>query len=145
MQISRWLVGYFGIVQGIHLLTLILAGGELLQTGTPGFPASPPTGGWTKGAIPFLVAMGITDAILIVISEIFVIGFFKQKVWSERIGLVALAGSMATALVFALGTLPSGAWRAHPVAYGAMTVLFVPYVILFIQLITKQSEQSKEV
>ncbi|MCF7902882.1 MAG: hypothetical protein K9M19_05595 [Candidatus Marinimicrobia bacterium] len=116
-----------------------------LSQGDIGFPASPPAGGWPEGAIPFLVAMGITDAILIVMSEIFVIGFFKQKAWSERIGLVALAGSMATALVFALGTLPSGAWWAHPVAYGGMTILFVPYVILFIQLMTKQSAQSKEV
>ena len=144
MRFSRWLVGYFGFIQIIHLLTLILAGVQLLHTGTVGFPAPPPNDGWPTSEIPFLLAMGFTDAILIIISEIFVLGFFKQKAWAMKIGLVALSGSMATALVFALATIPSGAWCLHPVAYGGMGVLFIPYVILFIQILKQKIIQPTE-
>ena len=135
MRFSRWLVGYFGIIQFLHFITLVRAGWYYLQTGSLGFPAPPPLDGWPTSAIPFLLAMGFTDAILIIISEIFVLGFFKQKAWAMKIGLVALSGAIATALVFAVGTMPSGAWLVHPAGYGILCVLFAPFLVLFIQLI----------
>ena len=83
--------------------------------------------------------MGFTDAILILISEVFVWGFFTNKHWARPLGLTALAGSSATALVFAIGTIPSGAWAVHPVQYGILCVLFAPIIGLFFKLIVLEN------
>lgn len=142
MRISECLVRYFGIVQLLHLGALLNAARQVLQTGVVGFPAPPPAGGWSEAAMPFLIALGITDAILIIVSEIFVWGFFTGKTWWKNTGLIALAGSSATAWVFAMGTLPSGAWTVHPIQYGVLCVLFAPFGGLFLQLLKTKNHPS---
>ncbi len=135
MRISKALVSYFGMIQGLHFIALVRAGSIYLTEGRIGFPAPPPAQGWPEAAIPFLIALGTTDAILIVSSELFVLGFFRSKTWAYKTGLIALAGSSATALVFALGTLPFGAWAVHPLQYGLLVALFTPFIRLFQKLI----------
>jgi len=135
------LVYYLGILQFLHLISLLRAGMNYLSDHTIGFPALPPDAGWTQQANWFLLAMGYTDALIILLSFIFIFGVINDKPWFPTIGLIALSGTMATALVFVMGTLASGAWSVHPIAYGIIGLLFSPLLFLF-RSIYRYSQQT---
>jgi len=126
----RILIIYYGALQTLHLLVLGRAGIRLWQMGTIGFPAPPPEGGWTPQTVPFLLALAGADVLLIVLSLVFVCGYFRNRDWNKEVGLLALGGFHVSALVFGWGTIQAGAWSAHPGSYTAMLILFIPVTIL---------------
>jgi len=128
------LIGYIGIIQIVHFVSLVFAAITYFTTGLIGFPASGPGNGWTEQAIQFLLGCGYTDAGIIVITEYFVLKYLFYNQLSIRLGIGVLTGSISTAIVFAFGTIPSGAWRLHPGTYGSLVILFIPFFILYIKL-----------
>ena len=133
--IQRVLTIYYGVLQSAHLLTLLRASFIILQTGEIPFPALSPPGGWLPQAIPFLVGMGVVDAVAIVLALIFVFQTNIRKNYQPIIGIISMTIAMASAVQFAVGTIPSGAWSAHPLAYGLMVVLFAPVISLYFLLL----------
>lgn len=95
-----------------------------------GFPAPPPAGGWDHQTVPFLLALAGVDVVLIVLSLIFVYGYFKNRRWYREMGLLAVGGFHVSALVFGWGTFQTGAWLVHRGSYLAMLSLFIPVSVL---------------
>ena len=130
-----YLILWVGCVQILHFIALTRAAYHYLITGKIGFPAPPPTIDWNPQTINFLLGCGITDSILILLTIYFVMTYFFKGYMNITIGLLSMTGSVATALVFAIGTVPTGAWTVHPWSYGIMSILFTPFVILLYILI----------
>ena len=126
-----YLMLWVGCVQFLHFGALIRATYYYLKTGTIGFPAPPPLSGWEPQTVYFLFGCGITDSILILLTLYFVMSFFFKGTLNITLGLLSLGSSMVTALIFAIGTIPTGAWSDHPWAYGIMSILFTPFLVLF--------------
>ena len=131
----RLLTGYYGFLQAVHLLILAYGLIVYIQSGTIGFPAPPPEVGWTGQAEAFLLGNGALDSIIGVAAILFVIGFFRQREWSQALGLVCLTASLCSGGFFVIGTLASGAWRVHPANYAGLVLVFTPVVMLFLMMI----------
>lgn len=129
------LIGYYGILQSLHLLVLIRAGAILLFESRYPFPILPPPGGWEPQTMPFLLGLGITDSLGILLAIVFSAQAFVKGRFKRRLGVISLTIFITGAIVFAIGTLPSGAWAAHPLAYGSMAILFIPTPILYTWLL----------
>ncbi len=78
--------------------------------------------------------MGLVDGAAIILALIFAYKSVTHQQISTRLGLVSLTIAGASAMIFAVGTFASGAWAAHPLAYGIMVILFAPLLPLFILL-----------
>ena len=133
--IARTLIVYYGILQSLHLLVLARAGVIILLQGRLPFPILPPPGGWDPQIIPFMIGLGTTDLVGILLGLFFAYRALIKGAFYRRLGVISLTIFVTGAFVFAVGTLPSGAWAAHPIAYGLMAVLFLPAVILYIWLL----------
>jgi hypothetical protein len=133
--VARGLVAYYGFIQAAHLVALVRAAILLLTTGRLTFPAPPPPTGWTDQARYFLVTLGLLDTFLILLSFAFVAGYFARAPWHPWLGLATLSAFVASAFAFAGGTLPTGAWAAHPLAYLSLVLAFLPVAVLFFVLI----------
>ena len=136
----RYLTGYYGVLQSFHLMLLTRAGWFLLKGRGIPFPAPPPSGGWPESALPYLLGMGIVDVFAIVLGLIFVYIFFTRDKIHFTIGLISLTAACSSGIVYLIGTLPSGAWGANPLAYLAVFLLFSPVLPLYYGLIKKTSE-----
>jgi hypothetical protein len=130
--LARVLVAYYGFIQALHLVLLARAAFILWRGGPFPFPAPPPSGGWSDQARYFLLGTGVMDALTIVLVLVFVSAYFLRASWSMWLGIVTLATFNTSAALFGLGTLPSGAWGEHPVAYLGMVVAFLPILLLFV-------------
>ena len=133
--IIRTLIVYYGILQSLHLVVLVRAGVILLLQGRFPFPILPPPGGWDPQVIPFMLGLGTTDLAGILLGLCFVYRALIKGALYRRLGVISLTIFITGAIVFAVGTLPSGAWASHPFAYGLMAVLFAPTVILYTWLL----------
>ena len=133
--ITRTLIAYYGLLQILHLVVLVRAGVILLLQGRFPFPILPPPGGWDPQVIPFMLGLGTSDLAGILLGLFFVFRALIKGTFYRRLGVISLTIFITGAIVFAVGTFPSGAWGAHPVAYGSMAVLFAPTVILYIWLL----------
>ena len=132
---AKILIGYYGLLQTLHLLVLIRAGTILLfEDGYP-FPILPPPGGWDPQTMPFLIGLGVTDSIGILLGILFAVQLFAKRRFNRRIGVISLTIFITGAIVFAIGTIANAAWAAHPLAYGGMAVLFLPTPILYFWLL----------
>jgi hypothetical protein len=131
---ARALVAYYGLIEVVHSVVLARAGVEFLASGSVGFPAPPPPGGWSPQATHFLVATGAVDGVNILLALLFVYGYFRRPGWRllPWLGAVTLTATAYSALVFAYGTIASGAWAHHPAAYLAVTAVFIPVVFLIV-------------
>jgi hypothetical protein len=131
---ARALVAYYGLIEVVHSIVLIRAGLEFLATGSVGFPAPPPPGGWSAQATHFLIATGAMDGVNIVLAFLFVYGTFRRPGWRllPWLGAVTLTATACSALVFAYGTVASGAWAHHPGTYLGMTAVFIPVGFLIL-------------
>lgn len=129
------LILYYGILQTLHLLVLIRAGSILLLTDNFPFPILPPPGGWDNQAIHFMLGLGFTDTISILLGMLFSYQALFKNRFNRRLGVISLTSFFIGAVVFAFGTLPSGAWAAHPCAYGIMVILFLPSIGLYFWLL----------
>lgn len=127
---AKLLVAYYGLIEVAHVVALVQAGVQLARTGMIGFPAPPPSGGWVDEIQPFFIAMAVVDAVNIVIAWLFVYGYFTRARWRWWIGCVTLTSTVHSAIVFAWGTIVSGAWSHRPAGYLAMAAVFVPVAAL---------------
>lgn len=144
----RILILYYDILQSLHLLTLARAGFLMLQGNLSPFPILPPPGGWEEQSMAFFFGLAGMDVIGIILGFIFTFQMLISGKVNRTLGLLSLTIFITGAVVFAAGTFPSGAWGAHPIAYGAMVVLFAPNILLFIYLlklgkIPSQAKTSK--
>ena len=135
----RFLTAYYGVLQSLHLLTLAYAGLQILQGDPAPFPILPPHIGWTDQTMAFLYGLAGTDVVGILLGIFFATRAILKKDYKPRLGILSLTIFITGAIVFGAGTLPSGAWAAHPVAYWAMVVLFLPSVVLYYLLLKNQS------
>ena len=82
-----------------------------------------------------MLGLGFTDTISILLGILFSYqAIFKDRL-NRRLGVISLTAFITGAVVFAFGTFPTGAWAAHPFAYGIMVVLFLPSIWLYIWLL----------
>ena len=125
------LIIYYGILQSLHLLSLMFAGILILQGDPAPFPILPPPDGWTDQAMAFLYGLAGTDVIGILLGILFAYRAAVKQRFSRRLGVLSLTIFITGALVFGAGTFPSGAWAAHPFAYWIMVALFLPSVVLY--------------
>jgi len=135
VQFPQTLIGYYGVLQVSHLAALARASVIYVRSGSLPFPASPPTTGWSQQVMPFLLGLGAVDVVAILLGITFAI---RTLVWSRferRLGLLSLTVAFSSAAVFAVGTIPAGAWAAHPIEYGLMVVLFIPLLPLYFTLL----------
>lgn len=130
----RPLIVYYGILQSVHLLALLRAAYLFSRLNRFPFPAPPPTGGWAPQTIPFLIGMGLVDAVAIILALVFVYMWIINRQTPIRLGLISLTIAGASAAIFAIGTFASGAWAANPLAYGVMVILFAPLLPFFVLL-----------
>ncbi|MFQ6612664.1 MAG: hypothetical protein ACE5D2_06125 [Fidelibacterota bacterium] len=130
-KFTRMLVGWYGFLQAIHLIVLLIARFKYVKTGAVGFPAPGPPGGWSPQTNYFLLGLGYLDFCTAIIALLFIYRFFTKKHRYRTLGLVVLSSSTVSAIIFGLGTFPSGAWNYHPITYFAMLVLYLPVIILF--------------
>ena len=121
----RFMTGYYGVLQSMHLLLLARAGWCLLQKQQMPFPASPPPGGWPGPALPYLLGMGIVDLFAIGLGLVFAYSFFFRKEINIVLGLISLTAALSSGIVYLVGTIPSGAWVANPLSYLAVLLLFI--------------------
>ena len=129
-RVGKLLVVYYGMLQMLHIIMLVRAAVVFARSDSIGFPALPPTGGWTLQAQHFLIATGLVDALNVGLALLFVYGVFRNKYWSLRLGLVTLTITLYSAVVFVYGTFMSNAWQANPLGYGLVAVIFFPALIL---------------
>jgi hypothetical protein len=79
--------------------------------------------------------MGTADVMAIVLGLVFVYHFlFKDQVHTT-LGLVSLTIAISSGVIYLIGTLPSGAWGANPLAYLAVIILFSPVLLLYYSMI----------
>jgi CDP-diglyceride synthetase len=134
----RFLIGYYGLLQSLHLLTLARAGVRILQGDPAPFPILPPPGGWTEQSMAFLYGLAGTDVVGILLGIFFAYRAILKNDFNPRLGTLSLTIFITGAIVFGAGTYPSGAWAAHPTAYWVMVGLFLPSVLLFILLLKNE-------
>jgi hypothetical protein len=137
-----YLVGYYGVLQSFHLLLLTRAGLFLLLGRDIPFPAPPPPGGWPGPALPYLLGMGLVDVFAIGLGLVFSYSFFARKKTYNILGLISLTAATSSGIVYLVGTIPSGAWGANPLAYLAVVLLFSPFLPLYISLITRTQKSN---
>jgi hypothetical protein len=128
--LAKLLVGYYGLIEAAHIVVLVWAGINLARTGVIGFPAAPPPEGWSPQVPPFLVATAVADAVNVALAWLFVYGYFARAHWRWWVGGITLTAAVYSAIVFAWGTIASGAWGYRPVGYLSMAVAFVPVAAL---------------
>jgi hypothetical protein len=129
-RFAKTLIVYFGILEIAHLTALVWAGIIFIRTGLIGFPAPAPIGGWTTQAQYFLLANGIIDLINTFIAFVFVITYFRGKSWCWWLGVICMALSTYSAVLYIIGTGTAGAWQAQPIGYLIVSIVFVPMVFL---------------
>ncbi len=135
------LTSYYGLLQSFHLLLLARAGWYLIQNRTMPFPAPPPPGGWPGSALPYLLGMGLVDLLAISLGLVYVYCFTIRKEVNLTVGLISLTAALSSGIVYLVGTIPSGAWGANPLAYLAVLLLFSPVLPLY-YLIIQQIEKK---
>jgi hypothetical protein len=133
---------YYGILQSLHLLTLARAGLLIIQGDFSPFPIPSAPGGWTDQALNFMFGLAGMDVIGIALGIVFALRFLKHGAMNRTLGLLSLIIFISGAIIFAVGTFFSGAWSAHPIAYGAMAVLFAPCILLFASLLPSSKASS---
>lgn len=139
--VFRFLAGYYGLLQSCHLISLARAGLFLLQGRGVPFPASPPPGGWSEYALPFLLGMGLIDVFAIGLGLIFVYRVFFHQDLRTTLGIISLTTAISSGVVYLVGTLPSGAWGANLWEYLAVLVLFTPIIPLYFYLLRQGSRK----
>lgn len=103
----------------------------LMFTDIMPFPILPPPGGWNNQVISFMLGLGITDSIAILLGIAFAYQACVKQKLNRRMGVISLTIFISGAIVFAIGTIPSGAWAINPIAYGVMVMLFLPIPVLY--------------
>lgn len=126
-----WLVRYYGAVQVVHFMALLVESWHWTRSGVPAILAPPPAAGWSDQALYLLLGTGVADGIVVPFSVLFAWGWLRGKRWAGWLGALTLGASVFSAIIFGVGTVPTGVW-AERVAYTIEAVLFAPIGLLFI-------------
>ncbi|MDF1519819.1 MAG: hypothetical protein P1P73_04995 [Brevefilum sp.] len=136
----KFLIAYYGLLQSLHLLVLIRAGFLLLQGETAPFPILPPPGGWQEQTLPFMFGLAGMDVIGIILGIYYSFTTLFKQENNALLGILSLTIFISGAVVFAAGTVPSGAWTAHPISYWSMVSLFAPVPYLYVKLLQSKTK-----
>ena len=131
----KGLTAYYGLLQLTHFSLLTWGGFMILRTGKLIFLALPPLEGWSPQVTPFLMGLGLADAIAAGMGIYFAFQALVKKCWYINLGLISISIALASALVFLVGTISAGAWYQNPIEYLGMVVLFLPVPLLYFILI----------
>lgn len=94
--------------------------------------------------MPFLIGLATTDAVGIIMGIVFALQLMRKGIYNRILGVLSLTIFITGAIVFGIGTFPSGAWGLHPIAYWVMVVLFTPSVFLYFRLLHEAFQPSKQ-
>jgi len=94
--------------------------------------------------MPFLIGLGTTDAVGIIMGIVFALQLLIKGFYNRILGILSLTIFITGAIVFGIGTFPSGVWGLHPIAYWVMVVLFTPTVFLYLRLLPEAFRQSTQ-
>jgi hypothetical protein len=141
-KIIKRLTAYYGLLQLVHFSFLTWGGYMILRSGKLIFLALPPLEGWSPQVVPFLMGLGLADGIAAGIGVYFAYQGVVKKSWYLNLGLISISIALASAVVFLVGTLASGAWKENPTEYLSMVVLFSPIPLLYF-LLLKASATGK--
>jgi hypothetical protein len=130
----KFLAGYYGILQSLHLIMLTRAGLIFLLSGNIPYPALPPAAGWSSQELPYLFGMGGMDAGAACLGIFAAFYFIKNDRFVARYWVLSLGIALTSAIIFTVGTFPSGAWHDHPLAYGSLVIFFSPLFLLFVDV-----------
>jgi len=144
-KVFRYLVGFYGFLQTMHLFFLGRAGFILLKTGNVPFPASPPPGGWDASVIPFLMGMAAADVVAASLGIYFAYSLFIKNKFKPLAGVISLTIALSSAIVYLIGTLPAGAWVYNPISYLIVIMVFSPIIPLYVLLVREMAGKMKEV
>ena len=144
-KVLRYLIGFYGVLQTMHLFFLGRAGYILLKTGNVPFPASPPPGGWDTEVIPFLMGMAAADVVAAGMGIYFAYSHISNGKFKPLAGVISLTIALSSAIVYLIGTLPAGAWVHNPISYLIVILAFSPIVPLYILLVRETAGKMKEV
>jgi hypothetical protein len=135
LRLLKYLSIYYAGLQALHLVIIGSGLIRYLREARIGFPAPPPPSGWSSQATAFLIGNGAMDAIIAILSLIYLYTFLTERRGSWLLGLISLTGSICSAVFFAFGTFISGAWAAHPMNYWALVLIFTPIILLYSLLV----------
>lgn len=141
--VYKLLVGYYRILQSMHLCFLARAGFILYTQGRVPFPASPPPGGWVSEVLPFLMGMAAADVIAICLGIYFVYSFLKSGQLNYLAGIISLTIAISSGVVYLIGTLPTGAWITNPISYLIVILAFSPIIPLYFLLARRAAGLSE--
>ncbi|RLE05920.1 MAG: hypothetical protein DRJ13_01145 [Bacteroidetes bacterium] len=142
-KLFRYLVGFYGILQAMHLFFLGRAGYILLKTGRVPFPASPPPGGWNPAVLPFMMGMAAADVVAASLGIFFSSSLLIKKSFKPLVGIISLTIALSSAIVYLAGTLPAGAWDHNPMSYLIVVLAFSPIVPLYFLLMCRATEKTE--
>lgn len=94
--------------------------------------------------MPFLIGLGTTDFVGIIMGIVFALQLSLKGNYNRILGILSLTIFITGAIVFGIGTYPSGAWGLHPFAYWVMVVLFAPSTFLYFRLLRQAFQQAKQ-
>lgn len=128
-RIVKWLIGYFGFFQTVHVLVNIRALARF-HRGAETFPANPSAGGWADETRATFRGMASIDTVAGLLALAFVINHRRNgKLW-PWLGTVSLTLANYSAVLYAFPTREAGAWREHPVSYLGLYIAYLPIVVL---------------
>jgi len=144
-KLFRYLVGFYGFLQTMHLIFLGRAGYILLKAGNVPFPASPPPGGWDTVVISFLMGMAAADVVAAGIGIYFAYSLIIKQQFKPLAGVISLTIALSSAIVYLVGTLPTGAWVSNPLSYLIVILAFSPIIPLYVLLVRETAGKMKGV
>jgi hypothetical protein len=144
-KVFRYLVGFYGFLQTMHLFFLGRAGYILLKTGNVPFPAAPPPGGWDTVVIPFLMGMAAADVVAAGMGIYFAYSLFSNDKFKPLTGVISLTIALSSAIVYLIGTLPAGSWVHNPISYLIVILAFSPIVPLYVLLVRETAGKMKDI
>lgn len=144
-KLFRYLVGFYGFLQTMHLFFLGRAGYLLLKTGNVPFPASPPPGGWDTEVIPFLMGMAAADVVAASMGIYFAYSLIINGKIKPLAGVISLTIALSSAIVYLIGTLPAGAWVHNPLSYFIVILVFSPIIPLYVLLVRETAGKMNDI
>lgn len=138
---SKYLTGYYGILQAFHIIFLSRAGVILLQTGRVPFPASPPPGGWDPSVVPFMMGMAAADGIAACLGIYFAFSLIAKGEFKPLFGIISLTIALSSAAVYLFGTFPAGAWMHNPISYLIVILAFSPIIPLYFYIVRETNRR----
>ncbi|MCF7740763.1 MAG: hypothetical protein K9N00_03095 [Candidatus Marinimicrobia bacterium] len=136
-RLIRNLVYYYGFLQVLHLVALIIASIQYVKSGSIALLAPPPSQDWTQQSLYFFLTMGTVDAANVILSYVFVRKFIKGQSSAFELGFIALTVSMYSAVIYLFPVLMSGAFLENIFTYSLIGILFLPIIVLYFLIIKK--------